>query len=259
MLAGKDSLDATKLKQIVEGALMAAGEPLSVDRLGKLFKHGELDPVDGKRQIREALRQLGEDAEGRGYELKRVASGFRFQVRTEFGEWVGRLWEEKPPRYSKALLETLALIAYRQPVTRGDIEEVRGVAVSQNIVRTLLDRGWVRVVGKRETPGRPNLYGTTRAFLDYFNLTKLDELPPIAEIRTMMETRVGEVAAADGAAPGDKQTGGQPVKRAAPGFAARIPQTGELDLGLDGPDRRLAEVVHLPTARPPESPRDELQ
>ncbi len=146
MLAG---VDTAKLKQIVEGALMAAGEPLSVDRLVKLFKRGELDPAEGRQQIREALRELGEEAAGRGYELKRVASGFRFQVRGELSEWIGRLWEEKPPRYSRALLETLALIAYKQPVTRGDIEQVRGVSVSQNIVRTLLERGWVRVVGQR--------------------------------------------------------------------------------------------------------------
>ncbi|MDE0365591.1 MAG: SMC-Scp complex subunit ScpB [Gammaproteobacteria bacterium] len=249
MLAG---VDTAKLKQIVEGALMAADEPLSVDRLVKLFKRGELDPAEGRQQIRDALRELGEEAAGRGYELKRVASGFRFQVRGELSEWIGRLWEEKPPRYSRALLETLALIAYKQPVTRGDIEQVRGVSVSQNIVRTLLERGWVRVVGQRETPGRPNLYGTTRAFLDYFNLKKLDELPPLAEIRSMIEPLVAEED-------GEERTESQAGASVAPDDR----QTGPEALGVEGdteePGKRLAEVVHLPTAgRSPETVREEL-
>ncbi|MEQ8485423.1 MAG: SMC-Scp complex subunit ScpB [Pseudomonadales bacterium] len=180
-------IDALKLKQIVEAALMAADEPLSVDQLAKLFAHGELDSEAGRAQIRDTLTTLEAEAEGRGYELARVASGYRYQVRQELSEWVSRLWDEKPPRYSRALLETLALIAYKQPVTRGDIEAVRGVAVSQNIMRTLLERGWIRVVGQREVPGRPSLYGTTRAFLDYFDLRSLDQLPPLNEIRSMVE------------------------------------------------------------------------
>ena len=266
MLAGIDRVDPAKLKQIVEGALMAADEPLSVDRLVKLFKRGELDPAEGRQQIREALRELGEDATGRGYELKRVASGFRFQVRSELSEWIGRLWEEKPPRYSRALLETLALIAYKQPVTRGDIEQVRGVAVSQNIVRTLLERGWVRVVGQRETPGRPNLYGTTRAFLDYFNLQKLDELPPLEEIRSMIEPLavegVGEDAPASGedaAVSGEAQAmspAGEPVT---PEDQASGLEAAGVDTEPDEPGKRLAEVVHLPTAgRTAETVREEL-
>ena len=274
MLAGIDRVDPAKLKQIVEGALMAAGEPLSVDRLVKLFKRGELDPAEGRQQIREALRELGEDATGRGYELKRVASGFRFQVRSELSEWIGRLWEEKPPRYSRALLETLALIAYKQPVTRGDIEQVRGVAVSQNIVRTLLERGWVRVVGQRETPGRPNLYSTTRAFLDYFNLQKLDELPPLEEIRSMIEPLAAEgdgedapaagedtpVSGEDVAASGEEQAEGPAGEPVMPEDQASGPaEAVGVDADPDEPGKRLAEVVHLPTAgRTAETVREEL-
>ena len=192
------SLENAPVKRIVEAALMAAQEPLSVDRLFKLFRRGELHSEQGRQQIREALQELRQEAAGRGWELKQLASGYRFQVPAELAEWVSRLWEEKPPRYSRALLETLALIAYKQPATRGDIERVRGVAVSQNIMRTLLERGWIRVVGQREAPGRPNMYGTTRAFLDYFNLQALDELPPLAEIKAMIEP-----LAADEEAPGD--------------------------------------------------------
>jgi segregation and condensation protein B len=183
-------IDPSKLKQIIEAALMAADQPLGMDHLARLFAHGELDSEEGRAQIRETLKTLEVEAEGRGYELKRVASGYRYQVRQELSEWVSRLWEEKPPRYSRALLETLALIAYRQPVTRGDIEQVRGVSVSQNIMRTLQERGWIRVVGQREVPGKPSLYGTTREFLDYFDLKSLDQLPPLAEIRSLIEPLV---------------------------------------------------------------------
>ena len=180
-------MDAEKIKSIIEAALMAADEPLTRDRLIKLFKRGEV-PIDELREaVSESLKTLEEECEARGYELKRVASGYRYQVRQELSEWVSRLWEEKPPRYSRALMETLSLIVYRQPVTRGDIEQVRGVAVSQNILRTLLERGWVRVVGTRDVPGKPAMYGTTKAFLDYFNLKSLSELPPLEEIREMLE------------------------------------------------------------------------
>jgi segregation and condensation protein B len=190
-----DLIDSGKLKQIVEAALMAADGPLTVNDLTKLFAHHELDSEEGRGQIRETLKTLEAEAEGRGYELKRVASGYRYQVRQELSEWVSRLWEEKPPRYSRALLETLALIAYRQPVTRGDIEQVRGVSVSQNIMRTLQERGWIRVVGQREVPGKPSLYGTTKEFLDYFDLKSLDQLPPLAEIRSLVEPLVIEEVA----------------------------------------------------------------
>jgi len=180
-------VDPLKLKQILEAALLASDEPLSVERMARLFVHGELDSEEGRAQLRATLLELEADTVNRGYELVRVASGYRYQVRQSLAEWVGRLWEERPPRYSRALLETLALIAYRQPVTRGDIEDLRGVSVSPNIMRTLQERDWIRVVGEREAPGRPALYGTTRAFLDYFNLRSLDQLPPLPEIRALLE------------------------------------------------------------------------
>jgi segregation and condensation protein B len=170
------------LKQIVEGAILAAEQPLTIDQLMGLFEEGR-EPE--RAAIRDVLKEIEEDCEGRGYELKQVASGYRFQVRADYGEWVGRLWKEKPPRYSRALLETLALVAYKQPITRGDIEEIRGVAVSTNIMRTLIEREWVRVVGHRDVPGHPALYATTKNFLDYFNLRSLDELPTLAEIRDL--------------------------------------------------------------------------
>ncbi|MFM7118856.1 MAG: SMC-Scp complex subunit ScpB, partial [Gammaproteobacteria bacterium] len=181
-------VDPLKLKQILEAALLASDEPLSVERMARLFVHGELDSEEGRAQLRATLQALEADTVDRGYELVRVASGYRYQVRQSLAEWVGRLWEERPPRYSRALLETLALIAYRQPVTRGDIEDLRGVSVSPNIMRTLQERDWIRVVGEREAPGRPALYGTTRAFLDYFGLRALDQLPPLPEIRALLET-----------------------------------------------------------------------
>ncbi|MDA1073654.1 MAG: SMC-Scp complex subunit ScpB [Proteobacteria bacterium] len=180
-------VDVTQIKHIVEAAIIAADEPLTVEQLVKLFQPDELDRDEGRIIVREALNQITQETEGRGYELKQVASGFRFQVRQEMSQWVSRLWEEKPPRYSRALLETLALVAYKQPVTRGDIEQVRGVAVSQNIMRTLTERGWIRVVGQREVPGRPSMYGTTKEFLDYFNLKSLDALPPMSEIKALIE------------------------------------------------------------------------
>jgi len=171
-----------ELVQILEGALFAAGEPLSVQRMSLLFEENERPSKD---ELREALKSVGERCEGRGYELVQVASGYRFQVRQNLSTWVGRLWQERPARYSRALMETLSLIAYRQPITRGEIEEVRGVAVSTNIVKTLLEREWVRVVGHRDVPGRPAMYATTRQFLDYFNLKSLDQLPPLAEIKEL--------------------------------------------------------------------------
>lgn len=169
------------LKQIIEGAILAADQPLTIDQMLGLFE--ELPPT--RVNVREALKAIEEECAERGFELKQVASGYRFQVKTEYGEWVSRLWKEKPPRYTRALLETLALIAYKQPITRGDIEEIRGVAVSTNIMRTLIEREWVRVVGHRDVPGHPALYATTRQFLDYFNLKSLDELPSLAEIKDL--------------------------------------------------------------------------
>lgn len=173
-------MELRKLKIIIEAALLAADRPLDVEQLAQLAAEG---PAQYSRDaIREALALLESDCAERGVELKRVASGYRYQVRQELGPWIARLWEEKPPRYSRALLETLALIAYRQPITRGDIEAIRGVTVSTGIVKTLQEREWIRVVGHRDVPGRPAMYGTTRRFLDYFNLRSLDELPALAEL-----------------------------------------------------------------------------
>ena len=184
-----ETVQRSLLKQIIEGAILAADTPLSVDRIMSLLEGDDVDSegagVPARSDVREVLSEIADDCAERGFELKKVATGYRFQVRTELGEWIGKLWEERPPRYTRALLETLALIAYKQPITRGDIEEIRGVSVSTNIIRTLLDREWIRVVGQRDVPGKPSLFATTREFLDYFNLTSLDELPTLAEIRDL--------------------------------------------------------------------------
>lgn len=172
----------TGLVQIIEAALMAAGEPLPVQRLAQLFDELERP---ANEDIRAALAEVAERCEGHGFELVEVASGWRFQVRQNLATWVARLWQERPQRYSRALLETLSLIAYRQPITRGEIEEIRGVAVSSNIVKTLQERDWIRVVGHRDVPGRPAMYATTKQFLDYFNLKSLEDLPPLAEIKEL--------------------------------------------------------------------------
>jgi segregation and condensation protein B len=185
-------LEVTRIKQIVEAALLCADEPLTLELLERLFAAEETD----KATLKVVVESLAEDCAGRGIELKRVASGYRYQVRQDLAQWMSRLWEDRPPRYSRALLETLALIAYKQPVTRGDIEQVRGVAVNSNMVRTLLERDWIRVVGYREVPGRPAMYGTTKTFLDYFNLKSLDELPSLPEIKALIEPIEAELAEA---------------------------------------------------------------
>jgi segregation and condensation protein B len=190
-------MNEQEIRNIVEAALMVAQRPLDLDNLLSLF--GEAGRPE-RKQIRTAIDELREQYEGRGIELVEVAGGYRIQVRQRLSEWVSRLWEERPPRYSRALLETLALIAYRQPITRGEIEDVRGVSVSTNIIRTLLDRGWVRVLGHRDVPGKPAMYGTTRDFLDYFGLKRLDDLPSLAELRDIdsinVELDLGEPAPA---------------------------------------------------------------
>ncbi len=175
-------IEKDQLKRIVEGLLMAAGKPLSVADVAELFLEQERpEPA----VLKEVFAAIAMDCEQRGFELKEIASGFRFQVKQELSAWVSRLWEERPQRYTRALLETLALIAYRQPITRGDIEEIRGVGVSSTIIRTLLDREWIRVVGHRDVPGRPAMFATTRQFLDYFDLKSLQQLPPLSEIRDL--------------------------------------------------------------------------
>ena len=181
------SLNHSEIKNVIEAALLGGGRPLSLEQLSGLFGKRS---VPDRKLLKEILRELSTDYEDRGIELKEVGSGYRIQIRSSMSEWLSPLWEERAPRYSRALFETLALIAYRQPITRGEIEEVRGVAVSTNIVRTLLERGWVRVVGHRDVPGKPAMFGTTKEFLDYFGLKRLDDLPPLAEIKDLEELNV---------------------------------------------------------------------
>ena len=171
-----------ELKIILEAVLLAAGEPLSLDRLLEVFPENARPE---REEVRRTLVKLAADYAGRGMELAQVASGFRLQVPDTFAPWVSRLWEERAAHYSRALLETLALIAYRQPITRGEIEEVRGVSLSSSIMKTLQERDWIKVIGHREVPGRPALYATTRVFLDYFNLRSLGELPPLTVPRDL--------------------------------------------------------------------------
>jgi len=173
-------MSASSIKNVVEAVLLAAGKPLTVDQLLSVFGDGEKPE---RNQIREAIDALQDEYAGRCVELVQVASGWRVQVSQEMEPWVSRLTEEKPARYTRALLETLALVAYRQPITRGEIEDIRGVSVSTSIMKTLQEREWVRIVGHRDVPGHPAMYGTTRQFLDYFNLKGLDDLPTLMELR----------------------------------------------------------------------------
>lgn len=177
-------MKADQLQPLIEAILMVADRPLNTEQLAELFEDYERPQ---KRLLKEVLQRLQQDYQGRGMELVEVASGWRIQARAQYASRIARLWQERPQKYSRALLETLALIAYRQPVTRGDIEEIRGVSVSSSIMKTLLEREWVRVVGYREVPGRPAMYATTRQFLDYFNLKALDQLPTLGEIRELGE------------------------------------------------------------------------
>ena len=210
-------IDVVLIKRVLEGAILAADSPLDRDAMLLLFDENERPD---KKALNEILDMLAQDYADRGIELREVSSGFRFQVRREIGPWVSRMWQEKPPRYSRAILETLALIAYRQPITRGEIEEIRGVAVNTQIIRTLLERNWVRVVGHRDVPGRPAMYATARQFLDYFDLKSLEDLPPLSEIKDLDKLNEelqleqqqaaaaagdGEDAGADGESMGDEQ------------------------------------------------------
>ena len=172
-----------ELKPLIEALLAAADQPLDVNQLFDLFS-ADIDQPS-KDDIRQALNQLVDDYAGRGLQLKQVASGFRLQANPQYASWIARLWQQKPPRYSRALLETLALIAYRQPITRGEIEAIRGVSVSSNIIKTLQEREWVKTLGHKDVPGKPSLYGTTSTFLDYFNLRSLNELPTLSEIKDL--------------------------------------------------------------------------
>jgi segregation and condensation protein B len=193
------------VKNVIEAALLAAGRPLTMDELVSVF-----DERDGSNaeEVRGAIAALTAEYETRGLELLEVASGYRIQIRAAVAQPVSRLWQERPAKYSRALLETLALVAYRQPITRGEIEQIRGVSVNPNIIKTLLERSWIRVVGHRDVPGKPELLGTTREFLDYFSLKKLDDLPTLAQLKELEDLRVQltlpgadrEVAAESGAA-----------------------------------------------------------
>ncbi|HSC85200.1 MAG TPA: SMC-Scp complex subunit ScpB [Pseudomonas sp.] len=174
--------DPKELATLLEAFLLASGKPQSLERISELFDEAERPEL---ATIRDALSILAASCQGRAFELKEVASGYRLQVRERFSPWIGRLWEERPQRYSRAMLETLALIAYRQPITRGEIEDIRGVAVNSQIVKTLLEREWIRVVGYRDVPGKPAMLATTRQFLDHFNLSNLDQLPTLAELREL--------------------------------------------------------------------------
>ncbi len=171
-----------QLEPILEAALMVAGQPLSVSQLQKLFSEAETPTT---AELREALQSLEQRYSERGIQLKEIASGFQFQARVEFSPWLSKLWEERPPRYSRAFLETLAIIAYRQPVTRAEIEDIRGVGISSSIFKTLLEREWIRLVGYKEVPGKPAIYGTTKTFLDHFSLKSLRELPSLTEVQTL--------------------------------------------------------------------------
>jgi len=200
------------IRNVIEAALLAAGKPLQPADLAALFEENVRPSV---QEIQQALERLSAEYAERGIEIKQTAGGFRVQVRREFAAEISRLWPERPARYSRALLETLALIAYRQPITRGEIEAVRGVAVNPNIIKTIIERNWVRVVGHRDVPGRPELLGTTREFLDYFGLRTLDELPPLSELRALDEITMQfelpatevPVAIADASAGGESSSG----------------------------------------------------
>ena len=195
-------MNESYIRNVIEAALLAAGNPLPVAELLRLFDDGVRPSTQA---VRAALESLGAEYAGRGIELIETASGFRIQVRRELAGEISRLWPERAARYSRALLETLALIAYRQPITRAEIEAVRGVTVNPNIIRTMLERGWVRVVGHRDVPGHPELLGTTREFLDYFGLKSLDELPPLAELKAMGDLTLQLALAGEGeaVAPGE--------------------------------------------------------
>ncbi|MEM6582793.1 MAG: SMC-Scp complex subunit ScpB [Pseudomonadota bacterium] len=227
------------LVQIIEGALLAAGKPLTVAQIGQLFEDNERPD---NTALRNALKEVAARCDERGFELQEVASGFRYQVRQSLSPWVARLWQERPQRYSRALLETLALIAYRQPITRGEIEEIRGVAVSSNIIKTLHEREWIRVVGHRDVPGRPAMYATTRQFLDYFNLKTLDQLPALADIRDV-ESLNAELGFSDQGAQTEQPEAGNQDE--VPGLTVvggtdHVEQTADMSSASEQSNERLA-------------------
>jgi segregation and condensation protein B len=234
-------MNQSYVKNVIEAALLAAGQPLPVAELARLFEEGNRPSA---QQLQAALEALAAEYADRGIELKHTASGYRIQVRRELAAEISRLWPERTVRYSRALLETLALIAYRQPITRAEIEAVRGVAVNPNIVRTMIERNWVRVVGHRDVPGHPELLGTTREFLDYFGLKSLDELPPLSELKAIGDlnlelTLAGEEGPTAGAA---SAGGGTPLDA---GEADEATEDDELSAGTDGSHELVAAPLDL--------------
>ena len=229
----------SQLRNVIEAALLAAGNPLPVTELARLFEEGARPT---HQAIRAALEALAQEYQGRGIELKETATGFRIQVRRELAPAISRLWPERAARYSRALLETLALIAYRQPITRAEIEAVRGVVVNPNIIRTVIERNWVRVVGHRDVPGHPELLGTTREFLDYFGLRSLDELPPLAELKAVVDLNLQlDLPAEPTAGEGSTEEGPPPA------------ESGEADEGAEDDELSAeggssAELVAAPPA-----------
>jgi segregation and condensation protein B len=276
-----------KLKQILEAVLLVSSEPVSIERMLDIFS-GDLVDEQGERPdraaVKAALDSLQQEYVDRGVQLVEVASGYRFQTRADIAPWVNRLWEERPQKYSRALLETLAIIAYRQPITRGEIEDIRGVAVGANIMKTLTEREWVRVVGHRDVPGRPAVYATTRQFLDYFNLGSLSELPSLSELRDIDDINLdlfgnpmaasggaaaGEVAAIaatgqddeaedDGAGSTDTGEADWPREQGGPDAAAAASARGDEEPAEDGDaeDIDAAAATGGPRSRPDEPAAD---
>jgi segregation and condensation protein B len=236
-------MNDSHLRNVIEAALLAAGGPLGVAELGRLFdEHAR----PSAQTVRAVLAALAAEYAGRGIELKETASGFRIQVRRELAAEISRLWPERATRYSRALLEILALIAYRQPITRAEIEAVRGVAVNPNIIRTLSERNWVRVVGHRDVPGHPELLATTREFLDYFGLRSLDELPPLSELKAMGDINLPLALAGDAPAPAPAPATQEPDAALESGDSEESADDDELSAGGDRDGS--AELVAGPPA-----------
>jgi segregation and condensation protein B len=244
-----------ELKNIVEAALLVAGQPLTLERMLAMFP---ADSQPTKEELREVLKQIEEECAPRGVELKQIGKGWRVQTKGKYAEYVAKLLEERPPRYSRALLETLAIIAYRQPVTRGEIEDIRGVAVNTDTIRTLVERGWIKQVGVREVPGRPALYGTTPAFLEHFNLTSLSDMPPLAELRSIeeigadLDQRMNQVLL-----PQPEQGGNGADHNADTVETTAVQAPAEIDAAADGTrdaEHRITEPEVAPAveAQPPE-------
>lgn len=255
----RPSMDQSLITRIVEAALLAANQPLSLAQLHALFPEDDPAPPGS---VEQALETLREGCAERGIELVEVASGFRFQVKADVHPWVARLWTERQTRYTRATLETLALIAYRQPITRGEIEQIRGVAVSSNIIKALEERDWIRVVGHRDVPGKPALYGTTKAFLDYFGLKRLDELPPLSELKDIgelepelpLENPIPANVSDAGGAEGDPPS---PGAGADTGIAADAPASD--DTGGDGPAAHPGPADAAATETPNEALDDDAE